>query len=90
MSTTKNEAIWLKKFIINLGIIPTTSYPTPLLCDNNGIIAQVKEPRSHQMSKHILRRFHLIRKMTNIGDVVVERVLSAESIADPPTKPLAQ
>ena len=66
------------------------SNPIPLLCDNNSAIAQAKEPRSHQKSKHILRRFHLIREIVARGDVVVERVPSTNNVADPLTKPLAQ
>ena len=60
-----------------------------MLCDNNGAIAQVKEPRFHQKLKHILRRFHLIREILARGDVVMERVPSTDNIADPLTKPLA-
>ena len=57
------ETIWMKKFITELGVVPSISEPIPLLCDNNGAIAQAKEPRSHQKSKHLLRRFHLIREI---------------------------
>ena len=64
--------------------------PIPLLYDNNGAISQVKEPRSHQKSKHIMRRFHLIREIVSRGDVVVERVTSTDNVADQLTKPLAQ
>ena len=46
----------------------------PLFCDNNGAIAQAKEPRSHQKSKHIERRFHLIREIVGRGDVNVQRI----------------
>ena len=49
------EAVWIKKFIIELGIIPRVVNPMDPYCDNNGAIAQVKEPRSHQQSKHIVR-----------------------------------
>ena len=89
-SDAAKEAIWLKKFITDLGVIPTISDPIPLLCDNNGAIAQVKEPRSHQKSKHILRHFYLIREIVTRGDVVVERVPSTDNVAGPLTKPLAQ
>ena len=89
-SDAAKEAVWLKKFITDLGVVPTISDPIPLLCDNNGAIAQAKEPRSHQKSKHILRRFHLIREIVARGDVVMERVPSTENVADPLTKPLAQ
>ena len=89
-SDTAKEAVWLKKFITNLRAVPTISDPIPLLCDNNGTIAQVKEPKSHQKSKHILRRFYLIREIVARGDVVVERVPSTNNVADSLTKPLAQ
>ena len=80
----------MKKFITNLGVIPTISNPIPILCDNNGAIAQAKEPRSHQKSKHFLRRFHLIREIVARGDLVVERVPLKDNVADPLTKTLAQ
>ena len=56
-SEVAKEAVWIKQFITKLGV-PSISNPMDLLCDNNGAIAQVKEPRSHQRSKHILRPFH--------------------------------
>ena len=62
-SDAAKEAVWLKKFITDLSTVPTISDPIPLLCDNNGAIAQAKDPRSHQKSKHIQRRFHLIREI---------------------------
>ena len=80
----------MKKFITDLGVVPTISDPIPLLCDNNDVIAQAKELRSHQKSKHILKRFHLIMEIVARGDVVVERVLSTDNVADLLTKPLAQ
>ncbi|KAI5411335.1 hypothetical protein KIW84_056433, partial [Lathyrus oleraceus] len=57
-SSAAKEVVWIKKFISELGIVPSIVDPTG---DNNGAIAQAKEPRSHQRSKHILRRYHLIR-----------------------------
>ena len=89
-SDAAKEVVYLKKFITDLGIVPMISDTIPLLCDNNGAIAQAKEPRSHQKSKHILRRFHLIRGIVPRGDVVVERIPSTDNLADPLTKPLAQ
>ena len=80
----------MKKYIIDLGVVPTISNPIPLLCDNNGAIAQAKEPGSHKKSKHIMWHFHLIREMVARGDVVVERFPSTDTVADPLTKPLAQ
>ena len=56
-SEAAKEVVWIRKFIIELGMVPSIVNPVPLYCDNNGAIAQAKEPRSHQRSKHILRRY---------------------------------
>ena len=89
-SDAAKEAVWIKKFITELGVVPSIADPVDLYCDNNGAIAQAKEPRSHQRSKHILKRFHLIREIIDRGDVKICRVPTDDNIADPLTKPLAQ
>ncbi|KAK8535474.1 hypothetical protein V6N12_056991 [Hibiscus sabdariffa] len=89
-SEAAKEAVWIKKFITELGVVPSISDAMELYCDNNGAIAQAKEPRSHQRSKHILRRFHLIREIIDRGDVEICKVHTDDNIADPLTKPLAQ
>jgi len=87
-SEAAKEAVWMKKFISELGVVPSIKDSVPLLCDNNGAIAQAKEPRSHQKSKHILRRYHLIREIIERGDVKIEKVDGKENAADPFTKAL--
>ncbi|KAL1188988.1 Retrovirus-related Pol polyprotein from transposon TNT 1-94 [Cardamine amara subsp. amara] len=87
-SEAAKEAVWIKKFMSELGVIPSVSEPVVLYCDNNGVIAQAKEPRSHQKSKHIERRYHLIRDIIDRGDVKISRVPTDENVADPLTKPL--
>ncbi|KAG8497202.1 hypothetical protein CXB51_008577 [Gossypium anomalum] len=89
-SEAAKEAVWIKKFITKLGVVPSISDAVELRCDNNGAIAQVKEPRSHQRSKHILRLYHLIREIIDRGDVEICRVPTDENIADPLTKPVTQ
>ncbi|KAL0454922.1 UNVERIFIED_CONTAM: hypothetical protein Slati_0831400 [Sesamum latifolium] len=53
----------MKNYIQELGVVPSIAEPVVIFCDNNGTIAQAKEPRSHHCSKHILRRYHLLREM---------------------------
>ena len=89
-SDAAKEAVWIKKFITGLDVVPSISNPVDLYCDNNGAIAQAKEPRQHQKSKHILRRFHLIREIIDRGDVKICRVSTNDNIADPLTKSLPQ
>ncbi|KAL4361053.1 hypothetical protein GQ457_04G019690 [Hibiscus cannabinus] len=94
-STTEAEYIAASEaakeaFITSLGVIPSIVDVVDLYCDNNGAIVQANEPRSHQRSKHILRRFHLIREIIDRGDVEICKVHTDDNIADPLTKPLAQ
>ena len=79
----------MKKVIIYLRVMPGSEELIPLYYNNNGAIAQAKEPRSYQKSKHILRRFHLIREIVTRGNIVVERVPSEDKIIDLLTKPLS-
>lgn len=90
----------MKKFIPKLNVVPTIISPVSLYCDNNGAIAQAKEPRPHQRSKHIDRNFHKIRELISNGDVCILKVASADNVAEnifyldlstyPLTKPMSQ
>lgn len=84
------EGVWIKKFISELGVVPSINDPIPLFCDNTGAIAQAKEPRSHQKTKHIVRRYHIIREIVDRGDVEICKVGTDDNIADPLTKPLGK
>ncbi|KAL0453562.1 UNVERIFIED_CONTAM: hypothetical protein Slati_1334300 [Sesamum latifolium] len=85
-----NEAVWMKNYMQELGVVPSIAEPVVIFCDNNGAIAQQKEPRSHHRSKHILRRYHLLKEMVSRGDCRMDRVRSAENTADPLTKLMSQ
>ena len=37
------EAIWLKKFLSDLGVVRSEQVPITLFCDNSGVVAQSKE-----------------------------------------------
>ncbi|KAM1999943.1 hypothetical protein ACFX16_007307 [Malus domestica] len=84
------EAFWMKKFITELGVVPTITSPVTLYCDNSGAIAQAKEPRAHQKNKHIDRRFNIIRGYAAEGKINILKVASADNVADPLTKPMSQ
>ncbi|KAK8540308.1 hypothetical protein V6N12_046595 [Hibiscus sabdariffa] len=60
-SEATKEIVWIKKFISELGVVPSISDVVGLYCDNNGVIAQAKEPRSHHGPKHTFKFFYLIR-----------------------------
>ena len=71
-------------------MVPNILDPIKLFCDNNGAIAQAKEPRSHQRSKRVLRRYHLIREIIDREDVKFCKSLGESNVADPLTKQLAR
>ena len=87
-SEVAKEAVWIKKCITELGVVPIIVHPILLYCDNNGAIAQAKEPRSHQRSKHVLKRYHLIREIIGRNDVKIEKIATDHNILDPLTKQL--
>ena len=79
-SKVAKEAVWIRKFISELGVVPSIVDPVPLYCDNNEAIVQAKEPRSYQMSKHVLRRYHLIREIIGRHDVIIEKVPTNQTV----------
>ncbi|GKE00158.1 hypothetical protein Tco_1388141, partial [Tanacetum coccineum] len=54
------EAIWMKNFIGDLGVVPIVQDPIEILCDNKSAIALTKEPNDHGKSKHIERKYHFV------------------------------
>ena len=89
-SDAAKEAVWIRKFVTELGVVPTIESPIPLYCDNSGVVAQAKEPRSHQKSKHIERRYHILREIVSRGDIIVQKIATEENVADPLTKAMTQ
>ena len=51
------EAVWLWKFNGKLRVPSSVDSPVLLYCNSIGAIAQVKEPKFHQRTKYILRRY---------------------------------
>ena len=66
------EAVWLRKFLKYLEVVPNVDEPMTLYCDKSGAVANSKEPRSHKRSKHFERKYHLIREIVQRGDVKVK------------------
>jgi hypothetical protein len=77
----------IRKFLSELGVFPSVSSPLNHYCDNNGAIAQAKEPMNHQKNK-VLQKFHLIREIVRRGDIKICKVHTDLNAADPLTKPL--
>ena len=84
------EAIWLRNFLRDLEVIPNLEQPMVVYCNNSGVVANSKEPRSHQIGKHIERKFHLIRVSgRKRGDVTMCKIKSEDNLVDPFMKTLS-
>ncbi|KAK1632779.1 hypothetical protein QYE76_007094 [Lolium multiflorum] len=82
------EAVWMKRFIVELGVVPSALDPFVIYCDNMGAIANAQEPRSHKRLKHIKLRYHSIREYIEDGEVKICKVHTDLNVADPLTKAL--
>ncbi|KAK1643188.1 hypothetical protein QYE76_060993 [Lolium multiflorum] len=82
-SEASSEAVWMKRFIVELGVVPSALDPLVIYCDNMGAIANAQEPRSHKRLKHIKLRYHSIREYIEDGEVHTDL-----NVADPLTKAL--
>ena len=89
-SESMKEGVWMRRFLIELGVFPNVSSPLTLHCDNNGEIAQAKEPKNHQKNKHVLQKFHLIREFIRQGEIKMCKIHTNLTIVDPLTKALPQ
>ncbi|KAJ9557236.1 hypothetical protein OSB04_011850 [Centaurea solstitialis] len=65
------EAVWMKKFIGDLGVVPSVQDPIEIFCDNEGAVILAKEPRSHKRTRHILRKFHYVQKVVEDKDIII-------------------
>ena len=70
-SEAAKEAVWLKNFLLDLGVVPSAQSAITLYCDNSGVVANAKEPKSHKRGKHIERKYHIIHEIVSRGDMVV-------------------
>ena len=89
-SEAAKEVVWLKNFLLDLGVVPSAQSAITLYCDNSGAVVNAKEPGSHKRGKHIKRKYHLIREIVSKGDTVVSQIASEDNLADHFTKGLAQ
>ena len=87
-SEAAKEVVWLKNFLMDLEVVPSTQLAIILLCDNSGAVANSKEPTNHKRGKHIERKYHLIREIVNRGDAKVSQIASEDNLAYPLTKGL--
>ncbi|GJU93015.1 retrovirus-related pol polyprotein from transposon TNT 1-94 [Tanacetum coccineum] len=79
------QALWMKQALIDYDV---RLDDVPIMCDNKGAIDLSKNPVQHSRTKHIEIRHHFLRDNVQKGHISIEKVPSADNIADILTKPL--
>ncbi|GKF45639.1 hypothetical protein Tco_0135441, partial [Tanacetum coccineum] len=83
------EAVWIRKFIFGLGVIPTIEEPINMYCDNTGAIAIAKDHRVTKGARHFHAKVHYLRETIEMGDVKIEKVDMDDNLAGHFIKALA-
>ncbi|GKA85334.1 hypothetical protein Tco_0806988, partial [Tanacetum coccineum] len=82
------EAVWMRKFISGLGIIPTINEPIKMVCDNSAALLIANESGVHKGARHYHRRYHYVRECIELGEINLLKVHTDDNLADPFTKAL--
>ncbi|GJW16716.1 retrotransposon protein, putative, ty1-copia subclass [Tanacetum coccineum] len=59
------EAVWVRKFISGLGVVPTIEKPINMYCDNTGAIAIANESGITKGARHFRAKVHYLRRCRN-------------------------
>ncbi|GJW26796.1 retrotransposon protein, putative, ty1-copia subclass [Tanacetum coccineum] len=88
-SEAAKEAVWIRKFIDELGVVPSNDYPIKMNCDNSAAIIIAKESGIQKGARHFQRKYHYVRECIKTGEIDIVKVHTDENLADPFTKALA-
>nr|GFC88220.1 retrovirus-related Pol polyprotein from transposon TNT 1-94 [Tanacetum cinerariifolium] len=54
------EAVWIRKFVDELGVVPSNNYPIVMNSDNTATISMAKELGIMKGARHFQRKFHYV------------------------------
>nr|GEX61904.1 retrotransposon protein, putative, Ty1-copia subclass [Tanacetum cinerariifolium] len=82
------EAVWIRKFISGLGIVPTINEPIIMFCDNSAALQFANETRVQKGARHYHRIYHYVRESIEQGEIKFLKVHTDDNLAYPFTKAL--
>ncbi|GKD77921.1 retrotransposon protein, putative, ty1-copia subclass, partial [Tanacetum coccineum] len=82
------EAIWIRKFVGDLGVMPSIKEHINVYCDNSAEIIFAKDSGIMKGARHFLRRYHYVREQVKSGEIKILKVHTDDNLADPFTKAL--
>ncbi|GJY95772.1 retrotransposon protein, putative, ty1-copia subclass [Tanacetum coccineum] len=83
------EAVWVRKFIFGLGVVPTIEEPINMYCDNTGAITIANESGITKGARHFHAKVHYLYEVIKYGDIKLEKVHTNDNLPDPFTIALA-
>ncbi|GKB54521.1 zinc finger, CCHC-type containing protein [Tanacetum coccineum] len=82
------EVVWIRKFILGLGIVPTINKPIKMLCDNSAALLITNELGVQRGARHYHRRYHYVQTCIELCEINLLKVHTDNNLADPFTKAL--
>ncbi|GJW21543.1 hypothetical protein Tco_0032165 [Tanacetum coccineum] len=76
------EAVWIRKFVEDLGVMPSINKPINMYCDNSAAIIFANEPGVMKGARHFLRRYHYVREQVESGEIKLIKVHTDKNLAD--------
>nr|GEX64372.1 copia protein [Tanacetum cinerariifolium] len=73
------KAVWIRKFISGLGIVPTINEPIKMFCDNSTVLFIGNEPGVQKGARHYHRRYHYVRECIELGEINLLKVHTRQS-----------
>ncbi|GKC53875.1 hypothetical protein Tco_1076620 [Tanacetum coccineum] len=83
------EAVWVRKVIFGLCVVPIIEEPLNMYCDNTGEIAITNESGITKGARRFHAKVHYLREVIEYGNIKLEKVYTDANLADPFTKALA-
>ncbi|GJY25785.1 retrotransposon protein, putative, ty1-copia subclass [Tanacetum coccineum] len=84
------KAVWIRKFISGLGIVPTINEPVKMFCDNSVALHFANETGVQKGARHYHRRYHYVRECIELGKIKLLKVHTDDNLADPFMKALSK
>nr|GEU40964.1 hypothetical protein [Tanacetum cinerariifolium] len=76
------EAVWIRKFIDELGVVPSNDYPIKINCDNSAAIIMAKELGIQKGARHFKRKYHYVRECIKTGEIDIVKVHIDDNLAN--------
>nr|GEW54669.1 hypothetical protein [Tanacetum cinerariifolium] len=83
------KAVWVRKFISRLRVVPIIEEPISMYFDNTGAIVIANESGITKGARHFRAKVHYRREVIELGDIKLEKVHTDDNLVDPFTKALA-